>query len=261
MTLGCALVQKSNDKDIPNYVGEILKQINVRNRPDLHFRNLSKSRQEETCAKMGKLPFKYFAICSNKRNMRNYDNPKAASKMHSQQWFYNFLVRLLIERVTAAVALHSKQTFGEHRCVKFIFSRRGGHSYSQTKAYHEILRLQSRAQTTVLRYRVTVWSVMHRSLIDVAEHDLSAGLQIADCVASAFYTACDDLDTGPRYLLPAQRLKPRMAVEAGKVADFGLVLQPNPYSKQLSTTVRDGIIDESQREIFSYYGFDFGKKK
>lgn len=261
MTLGCALVQRSNDGLLPQLVGNVLKSINIRTRPDLHFRGLSKSRQDESCHFIAKMPIQLFCVCSNKRNMREYDNPLAAKKMHSKQWFYNFLVRLLLERVTSAVAAHSLINFGTHRHVKFIFSRRGGHSYSQTKAYHEILRLQSRAQTAVLRYRMPIWSVMHMDLVEVDNHDLSAGLQLADCVASAFYTACDDLDTGPRYLSPAKRLEPKMARENGRIADFGLVLQPNPYSKQLSTKVRDGTIGREQREIFEYYGFDFSQKK
>jgi hypothetical protein len=261
MTIGCALIQRKYDPRLPDFVGDILKAIHVRTRPDLHFRHLSKTRQEEVCALIARMPLKLFCVCSNKRNMRQYDNPRAASRMHSKQWLYNFLVRLLIERVTSAVAAHSEENFGERRYVKFVFSRRGGHSYSQTKAYHELMRLQARAKTTVLKYRIPTWSVMSMSLIEVADHNVNAGLQIADCVASAFYTACDDLDTGPRYILPAQRLKPRMAEEHGRIADFGLVLQPNPYSRQISTKVRDGVIDEGQRAIFEFYGFNFQNRK
>jgi hypothetical protein len=69
--------------------------------------------------------------------------------------------------------------------------------------------------------------------------------------------ACDDLDTGPRYTAPAKALKPKMATEKGAVADFGLTLQPNPYSKQLSTVVQEGTLPIEQREIFEFYGFTF----
>lgn len=179
--------------------------------------------------------------------MRQYENHRAASKMHGQQWFYNWLVRILIERVSSFVLDHSTKTLGAPSYVKFIFSKRGGHSYSQTKAYHEILKRQARANTPVLRYRVPEWRVMHRDLIEVIQHEDNAGLQIADCIASAFYTACDDLDTGPRFLEPAKLLLPKVAVENGSAADFGVVLQPNP---KFEDTLRP-----EQKEIFRFYGY------
>lgn len=247
MTIGCALFRRERELHLPSYVGDVLKRINVRTRPDLHFRAFSQSRQREVCGIISRLPATYFAVCSNKRNMRQYENHRAASKMHGQQWFYNWLVRILIERVSSFVLDHSTKTLGAPSYVKFIFSKRGGHSYSQTKAYHEILKRQARANTPVLRYRVPEWRVMHRDLIEVIQHEDNAGLQIADCIASAFYTACDDLDTGPRFLEPAKLLLPKVAVENGSAADFGVVLQPNP---KFEDTLRP-----EQKEIFRFYGY------
>lgn len=249
MTIGCALVQASNDHVLPERVGNILADLGVRNRPDLHFRFLSPTRQKRACELLANMPARYFAVCSNKRNMRQYENPRAAAKMHGQQWFYNWLVRVLVERVTASVLQHSIKVHGAPKLVKFVFSRRGGHSYSQTKAYHEILKRQSQARSAVLQLRLPKWEVMSRDLVESAAHSDSAGLQIADCVASAFYTACDDLDTGSRFLEPAQLLKPKMAEENSRIADFGVVLQPNP---RFEDTLRD-----DQKEIFKFYGYSF----
>jgi hypothetical protein len=249
MTVGCALFQRDRERQLPSFVGEILARIHIRNRPDLHFRDLSPSRQKEVCELVARLPAQYFVVCSNKRNMRQYENPRAAAKMHGKQWFYNWLVRVLMERVTPFVYQHSLETYGEPSFVKFMFSRRGGHSYSQTKAYHEILRRQAMAKSAVLKYRLPEWRVMHRDLIEVVRHEDNAGLQIADCVASSFYTACDDLDTGPRYLEPAKLLKPKIALENGSSADFGVVLQPNP---RFETTLLP-----EQKEIFQFFGYKF----
>lgn len=249
MTLGCALFQAKWEKELPQQVGAILKKLNVRTRPDLHFRFLSPTRQKSACSELAKLPAQYFAICSNKRNIRGHKNEKAAKKMHAQQWFYNWLVRILMERVTPFVYQHSITNYGEPKFVKFVFSRRGGHSYSQTKAYSEILKSQARAQSAVLKYRLPDWRVMNRHLIDHDDHENNAGLQIADCVASAFYTACDNLDTGPRFLEPAKYLEPKMASENGRIADFGCVLQPNPKFED--------VLYNEQKELFKFYGYRF----
>lgn len=257
MTIGCAVFRAEREDHLPGYVGAILQKINVRTRPDLHFRFLSPSRQIEACALAAKLPATYFVVCSNKRNMRGHLNARASRISRDQQWFYNWLIRLLIERVSTFVYAHSVSTYGTPRYVKFIFSKRGGHSYSQTAAYHYILREQARARSAVLKYSLPDWRVIHYNLQEVIQHNNSAGLQIADCVASSFYTACDSLDTGPCYLEPAKLLKPKMASENGSVADFGVVLQPNPFASQVTTAVMDGFIPIEQRGIFKFYGFNF----
>ena len=257
LTIGCALVRVENEPNLPEYVGNILDKIGVKNRPDLHFRMIKKHRQAETCHLLSKLPTTLFVVCSNKRNIRLYNNERAAAKMHGSQWLYNYLVRVLLERVTAFVYNHSVEQYKEPSFVRFVFSNRGGHSYSQTTAYQFVLKQQARARSALLKYRLPEWRVMHPSMIDVVDHSNCAGLQIADCVASAFYTACDNLDTGPLFLEPAKALRPRIAQESGKIADFGVVLQPNPFSKQISTQVMDGYIPKAQREIFEFYGFTF----
>lgn len=256
IVIGAALIRKSKVIEPPLWVGNILKDIDVRQRPDLHFRKLSPTRQKRVCELMGNLPAVYFTVASNKRNMRGYTNVRAA-KISSQQWFYNWLCRILIERISDFVLTDSKQKYGGPKKVKFEFSDRGGHSYSQTKAYHYILNEQSRAQVTFLNRRVPKWQVLDFRLMENHRHEDRAGLQLADVVASAFYTAVDNLETGPCFIDPARLLAPRMGYERNVygnkiIKDYGLVLQPTPDW--------EAPISEDQKAIFKHYGYDFKKK-
>lgn len=134
-----------------------------------------------------------FAVCSNKKNMRGWSNERAAI-MRSKQWFYNFCVRFLIERVTDFCLRDSIKKYNAPRYLRVLFSQRGGHEYGQTKAYWEHLKAQASSETTYLRRREIKHQVLHFNLVDYVPHTSVAGLQLADVVASAFYQAIDVLD-------------------------------------------------------------------
>ncbi len=169
--------------------------------------------------------------------------------MGGKQWFYNFCVRFLIERVTELCVRDShRQGLSRPGYLKVVFSQRGGHYYGQTKAYWEHLKHQAAANTTFLAKRVIRHEVLRFSLVDYVPHDQMAGLQLADVVASSFFAAVDTID-GMQNIEPAKALKPKMAREAGVIADFGVVLQPTPPWKARLT--------DDQKTIFKHYGYQF----
>lgn len=252
ISVSAVLVRRPHFGLEPKWVSEIVRDIGVTQRRDLHFRHLSPTRKMRVCKMVADLPIRIFVVVSNKKNMRGYENKRAAT-VSSNQWFYNWLVRILIERVTHYVERDSIKRNGKPGLVKFEFSQRGGHLYSQTAAYHELLRMQARGGAPVLRKWVPKWRVMNWKLVDYYPHEERAGLQLADVVASSFYTAADNLDTGPCDGAFARLLKPRVAFQGQYAyADYGVVLQPTPDWRV--------DISESQRAIFRYYGYQFQKK-
>jgi hypothetical protein len=142
----------------------------------------------------------------------------------------------------------SIRTFGEPRHVKLVFSNRGGVKYRWLSAYIEVLMQQSRDGTLVLPKRDIKHRVLHPKLIQIVPHRLSAGAQLADAVASAFFSAAHTL--GTRWnLKPAEHLKQCMATETGFHFDYGVALQPTPAYRAGLTT--------NQMKIFEFYGYDF----
>ena len=257
LVMGATLIEASNEAERHQWVQGIL--TNARSRqPSLHYRNLKDWQKPLVCQGVAKLPINLFAVTSNKKNMRQYKNDRAAARgspLAAKQVFYNWCTRVLLERVTDCVLRHSLQTYGSPRLVKIIFSRRKGHSYGHSFAYQETLKAQSRAGTTYLDKRTVQWQVMDYRLLEAAPHEFNPGLQLADVVAAAFFQAFDTLP--PTIFEPnnARLLKPRVATENGSAEGYGLTFLPWKY--------HEAELTPEQIDIFEYYGFyrfDFHKQ-
>lgn len=247
LCIGAVLIRAENENKVDSWVANIREDIAATQSDVLHFRRLSPMKRRRACVLLAELPCRVFAVCSNKKNMRGHNNERAA-KRGSEQWYYNFCVRLLMERVTDFCLRDSRKKYSNSRYVKVVFSMRGGHSYGQTKAYWEVLKAQSAAAMTYLDKRTISHEVLHFNLVDYVPHKENAGLQLADIVASAFYQASHT--DGPRWSTePAIMLEARVAKENDSAADYGLVLQPMPPTKANLT--------ENQKLIFEHYGHVF----
>ncbi|MCO6426178.1 DUF3800 domain-containing protein [Sinorhizobium meliloti] len=251
-TISAVLVRREHDGDLPKWVASINEAVGSTNSQIIHFTHLTPEQRLKAAELVASYPLRLFVVASNKKNMRQYRNERA-EKTYTKQWFYNWMARILIERVTDYCFRYTERRGPQRRHVKFVFSQTGGHSYSQTAAYHELLRYQSRGRKTVLNKWVPKWEVMHWKLLENYPHYKRAGLQLADVVASAFYHAVDNLDTGPCYTAYAKALHDRIAFTTeGDRRDYGVVLQPTP------DWAAD--ITEDQREIFRFYGYEFKTK-
>jgi hypothetical protein len=251
LVMGAVLIEASNELAPVEWVRAIIGAIGSRQLKQLHFRDLEEWHKPLACRELATFPLKGFALLSNKKNMRGHSNPRAAARaspLTQKQYFYNFCLRLILERITDCCLRHSIRTYGEPRHVKIIFSKRGGHAYGHTFAYNEILKSQARANVTFLDKRTIKWEVIDRRLLEADTSNQNAGLQLADIVTSAFYQAVDILP--PVIWNPgnAKLLKPIMAKEEGFFVDYGVAFQPTPY-------VRAQLLPR-QKEIFEFYGYD-----
>jgi hypothetical protein len=212
LMLSAVVMRCKWEENIVDWVDTIRTGLGIRQRRDLHYRTLSPTRRRVAAARIGELPLRGFVLCSNKKNMCGHHNPRAA-RIPSQEWFYNWCLRLLLERVTAFCAERTAKDYGETRKLKIEFSRRGGHRYSQTRAYSQYLRHQHQAGSVYLTKRVPVMEVLETDLMEDHPHRARAGLQLADVVASAFYQAADCLGPGEWDVEPALALQRIMARE------------------------------------------------
>lgn len=249
MTVSAVVISREHEDAPKKWVADINRSIGETNTQVIHFKDLSPLHRLSVCEQVAALPVRLFVVASNKKNMRRHRNVKA-EKVPSKQWFYNWLVRILVERVTDWCLRRARRQNLTRQHVKFVFSQSGGHSYSQTAAYHALLMKQARGGKPVLAKWVPRWEVMSHNLVEAYPHYQRAGLQLADVVASAFYQAVDNLDTGPCECSYAKALAPRMALTAhGDHHDYGVVLQPTPCW--------EAELGEDQKEIFGLYGYDF----
>lgn len=249
LILGATVVSRENEAKVAGWVRDTTKDFRGHQRVGFHFSDLNPAKRSLVCSKIATLPVRCFAIASNKKNMRGYENPYA-SKLSDKNWFYCWLTRLLLERITLFVKQHSTEKFGEPKRLKIEYSNRGGLSYSQMNAYYSWLKHTEQDGRLYLPQGTLCWDVMDPSLLEVHGHQEHAGLHFADAVASAFFKACDKHDTGSCDPQFAQILKPKMARQPdrrdGQVAGFGVKIMPGFTKAKL---------DADQQTIFRYYGY------
>lgn len=250
LVIGGVLIKDTRENETLEWVRDLRRLITGAQRPDLHFRLLSEARKAVICSKVATYPLRGFVIASNKKNMKGYRNRRVEeARPSSNEWFYNFCVRLLLERVTDYVFRRTIKDYGEVRHLEVVFSNRGGMRYAQTKEYYDILHAQARSGITLLQRRVVRWEILHPHLVQAASPLLNAGVQLADVVASAFYQAADAL--GPVFWCAdhAKALQFIMARERNRWDDYGVALQPFPPAKANLTV--------EQQQIFRFYGYSF----
>lgn len=204
----------------------LVTEFEIRQRSDLHFRDLADFRKQRLCEALAAGPGRAIVVMSNKKNMEGHTNPRAA-KVGGRNIFYCWMMRLLLERVTNFCrddALRHNRTLGK---VRIVFSKSTGVSYPQMKAYFEWLRNQSRNDNLWLKQGDLAWDVYDRTLVFIEEHRRSAGLQLSDGLASAFYQAVETIPEKPLRPGPAMALKPILARRNGRCWSLGLKLMPS----------------------------------
>lgn len=255
LCVGGYLVRAERDATLPGLLHSIRASIGATQARSLHYKELSFSKRLAACAALPDGKARAFAVCSYKRTVSGHSNSRAAAAHGgNSQWLYNFLIRLLLERVTDFCWRDSLSKGIERPLpIKIVFSHRGGHRYGQMKAYFELLKRQAIGNTTYLDRRVIRPEMLRFTLVDYVPHYQMAGLQLADVVASAFYQGLD-IHSRNWSCEPAQALMRIVAKEElggtkGKTfADYGVTLVPNPNRIHL---------DEKQRTLFTAFGYRF----
>lgn len=249
MTLSGVLVRASRENEIQKRLSDLRKSLRTHNKPDIHFAELNPAKKALVTRALASWPTRGFVICSNKRNMRGQQDAKPeANIVEVKSWFYAWLFRLLIERVSKLVLRHSMQTFGYPGTLKIELSQRGGIRYVGMRAYCHWLKETSQAGVGALPQGSIAWDVIDIMQIEDFPHKTRAGLQLADWVCGAFFKAADKHNTGAVDPQFAKILTPIMArLSASQpVAGFGVKLMPN---------FRRLAIDQDQLEIFRHYGY------
>jgi uncharacterized protein DUF3800 len=217
----------------------------------LHFRDLDEWRKPLACQLLGEIKdVRCFAMLSNKKNMKGHRNIRAASRSEGigiDQVFYNWCLRIILERMTDFVYRHSMRAYGEPRHVKIILGERGTHSYARATWYGQMLKDQSKAGTTYLAKRTIKWEVFDSRLIQVSQPQVNAGLQLADIIASSFFQGVDILPPTIFNTHNARLLKPRIAEKDGTIENFGVTFLPFKYY--------EADLQPGQIDLLEFYGF------
>ncbi|MDF1748463.1 MAG: DUF3800 domain-containing protein [Alphaproteobacteria bacterium] len=245
--MGGILIRKSNETKINNWLKDVRLSAKNTQSNDLHFRKLSDRQKTIVCQETAKLNIRAFVVLSNKRNMRRYHNPRASKVTSHKHWFYLWLTRLLLERMTEYCA-HRNRIDGTpgHR-LQLEFSRRKDIKRSSFTDYFS--KLWAQQSDPYLAKRTINWDVFNFEDIHFFDHQTRAGLQFADVIASSFFQSVNTVPHGickPEF---AKLLMPRVArgPTNQNYHDEGVAIQPMNLSSAKLT--------DAQKDIFRFYGF------
>lgn len=198
-----------------------MDQFPAKKRRDLHFQKLKHEQKVLACRELSSKPFGACVVASYKPTILDLP-PRTRQVYKSKGHLYNYLVRLLLERMVDACVHRSNLS---HRTCKVTvtFSKRGGTDYEVMRDY---LFLMRDGREKVRPVRSIDWSALNPEDVKVEDHPNRAGLQIADVATSAVYNALEPNlygDTKSRY---AELLKPRLLKYKSRIENCGITIVP-----------------------------------
>lgn len=160
--------------------------------------------------------------------MVGYRNIRAEkARVNRTAWFYCWMTRLLMKKITAHCGRRSLRDNGEYRTIRCEFSHRGGVRIDDIKDYYKYLSDQSRLEIMYHARHDLDWRVLSPSQFFVHPNKMTPGLQLADCVASAFFAGLEATPDGLIKPAFAKALVPRICSDhKGRRYGFGVRTMP-----------------------------------
>lgn len=214
LCIGGYLVREDQESDLERRRDAILTSFGGQAGGTLHYKNLKPKNRISTAKRMAQkdFPARGFVVCSYKKTMIGYENARAAAAAtgNPRDVLYNFVSRLLLERVTTYVTKAASGHGIDRPILRVVMASRRGHHFGRFKAYVDQLKTQAIAGTTYLDTRQIDPSVLHRDQILRLPASASPGLQLADTLVSAFFQSIEQASPNTSDQ-PALFLKPLMA--------------------------------------------------
>lgn len=242
LCLGGYLVRAEMESQLDSVRNELLIEIGGRAGGFLHYRNYKIYNREKICRKLSRKPARAFVVCSYKKTMLNYKNPRAAasSTADPRQVLYNFVTRLLLERVTEFVSNDASSKKISNPKLKIVMASRKGHHFGHFKDYVRKLCNQGKMGITYLDVKTIKHEVLDEKLIERIPARDSSGIQLADCVVSAVFQSIEQLNPNFEYktavlLKGIFARKPSYQNGPVKARNFGITLYPDAKLPEILT--------------------------
>lgn len=256
LCIGGYLVRSGDERLLDTRRNDLVKSIGGIAGQALHFRKYKRKNRLLICDKLSTYPARAFVVCSFKETMSGYRNPRAeaaATSLSQEQYLYNFVVRLLLERVTEFVSEDANRNRIAPAKIRIVMASRKGHHFGHFKAYVYQLINQAKSNRTFLNTREIKADHLSYSLIERAPASTMAGLQLADVVVSSVFQSIER--ASPNFTdKPAKRLRRLFAARKSKNGrnsrrnGFGLTFYPKEAALR---------IDTEQEAFFKFFDYDF----
>src|ERR1700733_16102485 len=143
--------------------------------------------------------------------MQGYRNVHAErAGVNRTAWFYAWCSKVLMESVTDYCRRRSRKEHGKARVVRCELSQTGGVKINDIRAYYKYIKEQALFGLSFKKEFPLDWDVVDHNEIFIHPNNARYGLQLADILASAFYSGLEypeEGDLNPDY---ARLLLPRI---------------------------------------------------
>lgn len=219
--LGAAIVSADNDRRLPAWRDDIMTLFRRKRNRDLHFKNLNHSQKVAACMALSNKQVGVSVVASNKVTLLNAKNISVFKRRYH---LYNYLVRFLLERVTASCKGAARLRGSREARLRAVFSRRSGTDYQTMREYLEFMR---NGRERFQPVRSIDWTVLDPSNVSVENHSKRAGLQIADVLTSATCAALEPDEYGNVESRYALILRDRYISIRRRVQNAGITIIPS----------------------------------
>ncbi|MDG1288866.1 MAG: DUF3800 domain-containing protein [Lentibacter sp.] len=138
LCLGGYLIRSEDEASLERRRNDLWTAIFGQKGRPIHYRNLKDFNRLRVCKALAQHSARAFVVCSFKETTVGHENHRAArsgTASSSSQYFYNFVVRLLLERVTEYVAKDAAKHGLESPKLNIVLASRKGHHFGHFKAY------------------------------------------------------------------------------------------------------------------------------
>ncbi len=228
LIISACVFRQSFDLDAVEWRDAIASLMPEKASRDIHFSKMNHNQRIAAAQSLTERPIRAISILSDKTTI-----PERVYTNKNQLYFY--LTRYLIERISWLCRdMRPRVPQGDGR-VKITFSRRGGMSYPDFRAYIERLRVAEKQDINIH------WPVIDIEGIGALDHSPNAGLQLADTIAAAFAAGIEPDRYGNCECRYAETLKPVVYQHRGNFLSYGTKFVPNPVGRLLT--------DQQQRMV------------
>lgn len=219
LIIGACVVTAAEDVKLPALRNKISSRLSRDEKRPIHFRDLKHAQKIVACQEIAKSQARFCVTLSHKTTI---PGSRFEAIFKKRGYLYNYLVRWLLERLTA----HCAKEAGINCKLRLVFSRRANTDYETMKDYLILMR-DGREQ--IQPVRSINWRVLDVEDISVESHSKWAGLQIADCATSAFFMAVEPNSYGNYEPAYANILRDNMIRAGASALNSGVTPVPSFY--------------------------------
>ena len=221
LILSACVVRASRRLSLVNWRDEI-KEVTGKRSPgrSVHFADFNHGQKRAACGVIATKNLRFTSVICHKPSLDG-----ATFTIKNQLYFY--LCRYLVERVSWLCRdARPSVKEGDGR-AKIVFSRRGGMSYPDFQEYLDRLRKSGDGSTVH-------WPIIDIHNIEAKDHSRDAGLQLADCGASAVASAFEPDPYGNVEGQYLQAIRRQIYHRNNNYLSYGMKLHPPKNQVQLT---------------------------